>query len=166
MLPNKSKATLEGRFLHSLALVVAEAIQPEQGAYFAGCSVAELIEALGDPDIAAAVDAEVARLRYSGELSSLKAAKLTDSILDKLLATPSDEISTGLAMKLAELGLKFREKATSEAKPEAPKAEILIHHEGDPEPEPVNDGRYRVVIRLRNPKPARTIDHESVTDAE
>ncbi len=166
MLPDKVKATPEGRFLHSAALVVAEAIPIEQGAYFAGCSVAELIEALGDPDIAAAVDAEVARLRFSGYLSSLKAARLTDSMLDKLLATPSDEMSTGLAMKLAELGLKFREKAVPAARPEAPKAEILIHHEGDPEPEPVNDGRYRVVIRLRNPKTSRVVNHEGVTDAE
>lgn len=166
MLPDTAKATPEARFMHSAALAVSETITWEQAAYFSGCSVEELLGALDDPAIGRAVDAEVARLRLSGDLASIKAARLTDSMLDKLLATPDEEISTGLAMKLAELGLKFREKAAPEAKAEAPKAEILIWHEGDPEPAPVNDDRYRVIIRLKNLKPARVIDHEDVTDAE
>lgn len=166
MLPDTAKATPEVRFMHSAALAVSETITWEQAAYFAGCSVEELLEALDDPAIARAVDAEVARLRLSGDLASIKAARLTDVMLDKLLATPIEEISAGLAMKLAELGLRFKEKATSDTKTETPKAEILIWHEGEPEPAPVNDDRYRVIIRLKNPKPARVIDHEDVTDAE
>jgi len=148
------------------ALAVAEAMPFEQAAYFNGCTPAELLSALDDPAVEQTVNAEVSRLRLSGDLATLKAATLTDRMLDKLLATPEEEISSGLAMKLAELGLKFREKASLEAKAEAPKAEILIWHEGDPEPAPANDDRYRVIIRLKPLKPARVIDHEDVTDAE
>lgn len=166
MLPDTAKATPEARFMHSAALAVSETITWDQAAYFAGCSVEELLGALDDPAIGRAVDAEVARLCLTGDLASIKAARLTDAMLDKLLATPLKDISTGLAMKLAELGLKFREKAAPEAKAEAPKAEILIWHEGDPEPAPVNDDRYRVIIRLKNTKTSRVIEHEGVTDAE
>lgn len=152
--------------MYSAALAVAETITWEQAAYFSGWSVEELLVALDDPAIGRAVDAELARLRLSGDLASIKAARLTDAMLDKLLATPLEDIGTGLAMKLAELGLKFREKAAPETKAVAPKSEILIWHEGEPEPAPVNDDRYRVIIRLKNLKPARVIDHKEVTDAE
>lgn len=166
MLPDTTKTSPDGRFLNSAALVVAEAIQPEQGAYLAGCSVAELIEALGDPDIAEAVDAEVVRLRYSGDLANLKAAKLTDAMLDKLLATPSDEISTGLAMKLAELGLKFREKSAPEAKLQATKTRTFILTGNDPDPPEDPEATLTYIIDLRDKHPARVIDHKGVTDAE
>lgn len=166
MLPDIAKATPEALFIRSAALVVASLLTVEQAAVMVGCAPAQFLSALDEADVANAVDAEVTRLQYSGELATLKAAKLTDGMLDKLLATPDEEISTGLAMKLAELGLKFREKASPEAKAEAPKAEILIWHEGEPEPAPVNDGRYRVVIRLKNLKPVRTIEHGDITDAE
>lgn len=166
MLPDAAKASPEARFIQSAALAVSETITWDQAAYFSGCSVEELFGALDEPAIGRAVDAEVARLRLTGDLASIKAARLTDAMLDKLLATPIEDISAGLAMKLAELGLKFREKAAPEAKAEAPKAEILIWHEGDPEPTPTNDDRYRVIIRLKNTKPARVIDHEDVTNAE
>jgi len=165
MLPDTTKATPEARFIHSAALAVSETITWEQAAYFAGCSVEELLGALDDQAIGQAVDAEIARLRLSGDLAVIKAARLTDSMLDKLLATPQEEISTGVAMKLAELGLRFKEKAAPEAKAETPKAEILIWHEGDPEPAQVNDDRYRVVIRLKKLNVPRVIDGE-VTDAE
>ena len=166
MLPDTAKATPEALFLRTAALVVDGLLTVEQAAVMVGCAPAQFLSALDKADVANAVDAEVTRLQYSGELATLKAAKLTDGMLDKLLATPLEEISSGLAMKLAELGLKFREKAAPEAKAEAPKAEILIWHEGDPEPAPVNDDRYRVIIRLKKPKPARVIDHEDVTDVE
>lgn len=166
MLPDITKATPEGRIIPVLALVVTDALTQEQGAVYIGCTPAELVAALDDPNIANAVDAEATRLRYSGDLANLKASRLTDSMLDKLLATPPEEISTGLAMKLAELGLKFREKAAPEAKPETPKMDVVIWHDGDPEPEPANDNRNRVTIRLKKLKPARTIEHEGASDAE
>lgn len=89
MLPEKAKATPEGRFLHCAALATAELISPEQAARFIGTTEEAFLTALGDSDIAAAVDTEVLRLRYSGEIANLKAAKLTDSMLDKLLGTPT-----------------------------------------------------------------------------
>lgn len=167
MLPNSTRATPEALFIRSAALVVSATIPLEQGAYFANCTVAELLGALDDPAIAQAVDAEVTRLQHSGELAGLKAAKLTDIMLDKLLATPSEEISTSLAMKLAELGLKFRERTTTTAKPESPKATLIILRDGDPDHKPNSDGGFELVIDLRNKlKTARTIEHEGVTDAE
>ena len=166
MLPSTIKATPEALFLRAAALVVAGLLTVEQAAVMVGCDPAQFLSALDEADVANAVDAEVTRLQYTGDLASIKAARLTDSMLDKLLATPEEEISTSLAMKLAELGLKFREKAAPEAKAEAPKAEVLIWHEGDPEPAPVNDDRYRVIIRLKPLKPARVVNHEEVTDAE
>lgn len=166
MLPDIAKTTPEARFLHSAALVVTDVFTLEQGAVYAGCTPSDFLAALNDSDVALAVDAEVTRLRYSGDLANLKAARLTDNMLDKLLATPLEEISTGLAMKLAELGLKFKEKATPEAKPEAQKMDVVIWHEGDPEPEPANDDRYRVTIRLKKLMPVRVIEHGDISDAK
>lgn len=164
MLPDTTKTTPEKQFLHAAALVVSETMPLEQGAFYAGCSVSALVDALHDPQVAQAVEAEVSRLRYSGDLANLKATKLTDVMLDKLLATPLENMSTGLAMKLAELGLKFRDKTNADSKPQAPKTELLILHEGDPEPGPVNDNRYRLIIRLGDPNQPRTIEHEVVTN--
>lgn len=165
MLPDKAKATPEGRFLHCAALAAAELISPEQAARFIGTTEEAFLTALANSDIAAAVDTEVLRLRYSGELANLKAAKLTDSMLDKLLDTPTEDLSAGTAVRLAELGLRFREKATTE-KVEPPKAQVLVLYEGDPDPEP-HDG-YSLVIRLpaKRDQP-RAIEHgEGETDAE
>lgn len=165
MLPDNTKATPETSFLRSAALVVSESIPLEQGAYFAGCTVDALLGALADPDIARAVDAEATRLRYSGELAGLKAAKLTDNMLDKLLATPDEEISTGLAMKLAELGLKFREKAAPEQKASANRGHIYILKGDDPDPPEDPDSIYTLVIDLRDKKRTRTVEHEDISDA-
>lgn len=166
MLPDTTKATTEASFLRSAALVVSEAIPLAQGAYFAGCTPDALLGALADPDIARAVDAEATRLRYSGELAGLKAAKLTDNMLDKLLATPEEEISTSLAMKLAELGLKFREKAAPEQKASANRGHIYVLKGNDPDPPHDPDATFTYIIDLRDEKPTRTIEHEDITDAE
>lgn len=166
MLPDTAKATPEASFLRSAALVVSGAIPLEQGAYFAGCSVKSLLGALADSDIARAVDAEATRLRLSGELAGLKAAKLTDNMLDRLLATPDEEISTGLAMKLAELGLKFREKAAPEQKNSANRGHIYVLKGNDPDPPHDPDSPFTYVIDLRDKNPTRTIEHEGLSDAE
>lgn len=167
MLPDTAKTTPEARFMHSAALAVSETITWEQAAYFSGCSVEEILGALDDPAIGQAVDAEVARLRLSGDLASIKAARLTDAMLDKLLATPLEDIGTGLAMKLAELGLKFREKATVNDTPKPKGQQFFLVYDNDEEPVFPDDGLLRYVIRLNRVRPAgRTIDHEDVTDAE
>lgn len=166
MLPDTNKATPEASFLRSAALVVSETIPLEQGAYFAGCSVEALLGALADSDIARAVDAEVARLQFSGDLAGMKAAKLTDNMLDKLLATPEEEISTSLAMKLAELGLKFREKAAPEQKTSANRGHIYVLKGNDPDPPHDPESPFTYIIDLRDKKPTRTIEHEDIGDAE
>lgn len=166
MLPDTAMKTPEAGFIRNAALVVAGLVSLEHGAYSAGLEPTTLLAAMDDRAVADAVEAEVTRLKLSGDLANLKAATLTDRMLDRLLATPDEDISTTLAIKVAELGLRFKEKATPEVKADKPKAEILIWHEGEPEPAPANDDRYRVIIRLKNPKPARVIDHEDVTDAE
>ena len=167
MLPNTSKGSPESLFIRIAALVVSSTIPVEQGAYFARCTVDELLGYMDDPTIAFAVDAEVTRMQQSGELAGLKAAKLTDIMLDKLLATPNEEISTSLAMKLAELGLKFREKATSNDKPATPNARVIVLKDGDPDPVPNHDGGFVLTIDLRNKlKATHPIDHEDISDAE
>lgn len=166
MLPDTTKTTNEGSFLRSAALVVSEAIPLEQGAYFAGCTADALLSALADPDIARVVDAEANRLRYSGDLAVIKAAKLTDNMLDKLLATPDEEISTGLAMKLAELGLKFREKAAPEQTKSTNRGHIYVLKGNDPDPPHDPDAPFTYVIDLRDKRPTRTIEHEDINDAE
>lgn len=166
MLPDTAMKTAEARIIPNAALVVAGLMSLEQGAYIAGLEPTALLAAMNDKAVADAVEAEVTRLKLSGDLSNLKAATLTDRMLDKLLATSDEDISTTLAIKVAELGLRFKEKAAPEVKADKPKAEILIWHEGEPEPASINDDRYRVIIRLKNPKPARVIDHEDVTNAE
>ena len=165
-MPDTAKATPEARFLHSAALVVTEAITLEQGAIYAGCTPANLLAALDDADVANAVDAEATRLRYSGDLANLKAARLTDNMLDKLLATPDEEISTSLAMKLAELGLKFREKTAPEQKIQPSKGHIYVLKGDDPDPPEDPDSIYTLVIDLRDKKRTRTIEHGDITDAQ
>lgn len=164
MLPDL-KAAPEVLFMRSAALVVAEAIPLEQGAHFAGCTVGQFLTSLDDSDIARAVDAEVSRLRLSGDLASLKAARLTDNMLDKLLSTPDEEINISLAMRLAELGLKFREKATTAGKPEAHKARVVILRDGDPDLRPDPDGGFMLTIDMRS-KRTQTVQHEAISDAE
>lgn len=164
MLPDL-KAGPEALFMRNAALVVAEAIPKEQGAYFAGCTVAQLLASLDDPDIARAVDAEVSRMRLSGDLASLKAARLTDTMLDKLLSTPDEEINVSLAMRLAELGLKFREKATTAGKQEAHQARVVILKDGDPDLRPDPDGGFLLTIDMRN-KRTQTIQHGEISDGK
>lgn len=166
MLPINAKAKPEARFIHSAALVVTDILTLEQGAVYAGCTPSKLISALDDSDVAQAVDAEVTRLRYSGDLANIKAARLTDSMLDKLLATPSEEISTSLAMKLTELGIKFREKAAPEQKTQPSNMHVHILEGDDPDPPKYADGNYTLVIDLRDKNPTHTIEHEGITDAE
>lgn len=167
MLPDIHKSTPEKRFLHAAALVVSETIAIEQGALYAGCTVSALVDALHDPEVVQAVEAEVTRLRYSGDLATLKAARLTDSMLEKLLATPIEELSTGTAMKLAELGLRFREKSAADSKTQTLNAKVLILKDGDPDPLPDPDAKFVLTIDLRNKlKPVRMINHEGVSDAE
>lgn len=164
MLPDL-KAGPEVLFMRSAALVVAEAISKEQGASLAGCTETQLLASLDDPDIARAVDAEVSRMRLSGDLASLKAARLTDTMLDKLLSTPDEEINVSLAMRLAELGLKFREKPTAAGKQEAHKARVVILKDGDPDLRPDPDGGFLLTIDMRS-KRTQTVQHEEISDAE
>lgn len=167
MLPKNTKTTPEKRFLYAEALAVSETITWEQAASYAGCSIPVLIDALTDPEVAQAVEGEVIRLRYTGELANLKAARLTDSMLEKLLATPKEEISTSLAMKLAELGLRFRDKSVVDNSPEPHGMRLHILKDGDPDPIPDTDAKFSLIIDLRNkPKSPRVIDHGETTNAE
>jgi len=129
-----------------LALLVSDVINLQVASSLSGQPEEVLLTALKTPGIQTAVDVEVTRLRLSGELAMLKAAHLTDSMLTKLLAAPIEEISIGLAAKLAELGMKFKEKSASEL-PTGSKTQIIIVRPGDPEPPKDVDG-YRIVIRL------------------
>lgn len=166
MLPDTTKTTSEKRFLYAGALAVSETITWEQAASYAGCSMPVLMDALNDPEVALAVEGEVIRLRYTGELANLKAARLTDSMLEKLLATPKEEISTSLAMKLTELGLRFRDKSAVDNKPEPPGMSLHIMKDGDPDPIPGPEAKFRLIIDLRNKSnPPRVIEHGEITDA-
>lgn len=166
MLPDTTKATPEALLLRTIALVVAGVLTLEQGAAMVGCIPSKLLSALDDADLAHAVDAEVARLQFSGDLAGMKAAKLTDNMLDKLLATPEEEISTSLALKLAELGLKFREKSAPEQKTSTNRGHIYVLKGNDPDPPHDPESPFTYIIDLRDKKPTRTIEHEDISDAE
>lgn len=141
-----------------LALLVSDVITLSVAVSLSGESEEVLLSALKNPGIQVAVDVEITRLRLSGELAMLKAAHLTDTMLTKLLATPIEEVSVGLAVKLAELGMKFKEKSAAEL-PAGAKTQIIVVRPGDPEPLKDSTG-YCLVIRLDAHQDIGVIDAE------
>lgn len=135
-----------------LALVVADIALPEHVSALLNLPTDGLLELLSDPQMQRIVDAEVLRLQHGGKLANLKAEKLTNRMLDRLLATDDEAISVGMAAKLAELGLKFRSKETDPVIPR-PNAQVIIRGPGDPEPDPCTKGEYQLVIDLSRVPP-------------
>lgn len=135
-----------------LALMVSGIALPEQASALLGIPSETLLELLGDPQVQLVVDAEVLRLQHGGKLANLKAEKLANRMLDRLLATDDEAISVGMAAKLAELGLKFRSKETDPVIPR-PNAQVIIRGPGDPEPDPCTKGEYQLVIDLSRVPP-------------
>jgi len=155
----------EQKVIPTLAMLTVGVIEPRVAAVLAGVPEEALYKAMAMPEVQAAVDVEIARLRLSGELATLKAATLTEAMLSKLLDTPEDEISTGLAIKLAEMGLKFKEKPLLEIDAEAGFS-VMILKEEDPEPKPRKNGSS-LVIRIGSHKAAaKDITPSGVIDAE
>lgn len=118
----------------ALALMVAGIALPEQVSAVVNIPTEALFGLLDDSQMQRVVDAEVLRLRHSGKLADLKAEVLTNRMLDKLLAADADEMSTGIAIKIAELGLKFRNKSPEHDLPKA-KFSVVVRMPGDPKPE-------------------------------
>ena len=155
----------EQKVIPTLAMLTVGVIEPRVAAVLAGVPEEALYKAMAMPEVQAAVDVEIARLRLSGELATLKAATLTEAMLSKLLDTPEDEISTGLAIKLAEMGLKFKEKQLVSIEAEEGFS-VTIVKDGDPEPKPSKNG-HSLVIRLSTQKAAaKDITPSGVIDAE
>lgn len=155
----------EQKVIGTLAMLTAGVIESRVAAVIAGVPEEALYRAMALPEVHAAVDVEITRLRLSGELATLKAATLTEAMLSKLLDTPEDEISTGLAIKLAEMGLKFKEKPLVSIEAEEGFS-VTIVKDGDPEPKQSKDG-HSLVIRLSTQKAAaKEINPSGVIDAE
>lgn len=128
-----------------LALMVAEIALPEQVSAILGIPAETLFELLNDPQMQRIVEVEIFRLHQSGKRADLKAEKLIDRMLSKLLAMDPGEVSAGMALKIAELGLKFRDKSP-ENSPPRPKASVVVRMPGDPEPK--IDAEYGLIIDL------------------
>ena len=165
MTPTLFNPDNEQKVIGTIAMLTAGVIEPRVAAVIAGVPEEALYKAMAMPEVQAAVDVEITRLRLSGELATLKAATLTEAMLSKLLDTPDDEISTGLAIKLAEMGLKFKEKPLVEIDAEGGFS-VVILKEGDPEPKPRKNG-HGLVIRFGTQKAAaKDITPSGVIDAE
>ena len=112
---NSSRRELdESSYPTLLALVLERVVTVTVAAGLAGATETELLAELSAPNTQSVINIELTRLRLSGELAALKANALTDSMLTRLLQSPESDISLGFAARLAELGLKFKEKATTE----------------------------------------------------
>jgi hypothetical protein len=165
MTPALFNSDNEQKVIGTIAMLTAGVIESKVAAVIAGVPEDSLYKAMAMPEVQAAVDVEIARLRLSGELASLKAATLTEAMLSKLLDTPEDEISTGLAIKLAEMGLKFKEKPLLEIDAEAGFS-VTILKEGDPEPKPRKNGSSLVIRFGTHKAAAKNITPSGVIDAE
>lgn len=165
MIPALFNPDNEQKVIRAIAMLTAGIIEPRVAAVVADVPEEALYKAMAMPEVQVAVDVEVTRLRLSGELATLKAATLTETMLSKLLDTPDDEISTGLAIKLAEMGLKFKEKPLVEIEAEGGFS-VTILKDGDPEPAPRKNG-HGIVIRFGTHKVAvKDITLSGVIDAE
>jgi len=114
-----------------LALVLERVVTINVAAGLAGITEAELLAELSAPEIQSVINTELTRLRLSGELAVLKANALTDTMLTRLLQSPESDISLGFAARLAELGLKFKEKANTEVA-DTTKFTVNINFSNDP----------------------------------
>lgn len=129
---NSSRGKLdESSYPTLLALVLERVVTVSVAAGLVGITEAELLAELAAPEIQSLINTELTRLRLSGELAVLKANALTDSMLTRLLKSPESDISIGFAARLAELGLKFKEKATTEVADTA-KFTININFSSEP----------------------------------
>jgi hypothetical protein len=165
MIPALFNPDSERVVISALAMLVSGVIESQVAAHISKVPEDILHKAMEMPDIQAAVEVEITRLRLSGELATLKAANLTEAMLSKLLDTPTDEISTGLAIKLAEMGLKFKEKPLIEIEAGAGFS-VTILKDGDPNPVPRKNG-HGIVIRLGTHKSEiKDITPLGVIDAE
>jgi hypothetical protein len=165
MTPTLFDSDNEQKVIGTLAMLTAGIIEPRVAAVIAGVPEEALYKAMAMPEVQAAVDVEIARLRLSGELAALKAATLTEAMLSKLLDTPEDEISTGLAIRLAEVGLRFKEKPNTDIAPVSGFT-VTIHRAGDPEPITTKNN-CGVIIRLgTHDKKFQDTTTSGVIDAE
>ena len=165
MIPALFNPDSEQIVISALAMLVSGVIELQVAAHISRVPEDILHKAMEMPDVQAAVEVEIARLRLSGELATLKAASLTEAMLSKLLDTPANEISTGLAIKLAEMGLKFKEKPLIEIEAGAGFS-VTILKDGDPNPAPRKNG-HGIVIRLGTHKSEiKDITPLGVIDAE
>ena len=165
MTPAFFKPDNEQKVIGTIAMLTNGLIDGRTAAALVGVPEEALYKAMAMPEVQAAVDVEITRLRLSGELATLKAATLTEAMLSKLLDTPDDEISTGLAIKLAEMGLKFKEKPLLEIDAEAGFS-VTILKEGDPEPKPRKNGSSLVIRFSTHKAAAKDITPSGVIDAE
>ena len=106
--PGRPSEFLRGPMIKALVLVLSGVCTPAQAAATTYLLPSELLEALNDPETVKTVQAEILHLRLSGRLAALKAAVLTERMVDRLLAMDPEDVNPTLVAKLAELGAKLR----------------------------------------------------------
>lgn len=105
--PGYGAQPFEDHMLKALILIVSGVCTPAQGAAAVSLPESDLRSALADPENIKIVEAEIVHLRLSGRLAALKAAVLTERMVDKLLAMDPTDVNPALVAKLAELGAKL-----------------------------------------------------------
>ncbi|MGE5384957.1 MAG: hypothetical protein ACM3SV_03615 [Betaproteobacteria bacterium] len=148
------------RMVDATALLVAGVFDDSEAAALAGVPASALLDLLGDPDVQQAIDSRLLRWKLDGTLANVRAEKLTMQALERIEAE-AGAVSVGIAIKIAELGLKFRERPEVSKAPDA-RTEVVIINDGDPEPLPPEPGVHRYVIRLGTAKADAALEGEVI----
>lgn len=110
LLPNpwSTPEAASGHKLKALVLIMSGVCTTSQGAAMVALHESDLLNALADPETIKIVQGEIVHLRLSGRLAALKAAVLTERLVDHLLAMDPADTNPTLVAKLAELGARLR----------------------------------------------------------